>query len=124
MRINKFDPIHVLIMQNSMPNVPETDLHFVFDIKGSSINREVLKRMTEQQLKKMAPTKGKVLKDLDYIRLKQEKKFMQLGQANCNQIKKHLEVDVNFLKSMRFMDYSLLLAIRKVNRKQSVFCKD
>lgn len=52
-RINKFDPIHVLIMQNTMPNVQDAELHYVFDIKGSSINREVLKDMTDHKLKLM-----------------------------------------------------------------------
>lgn len=77
-KIDKFDAIHVLIMQNSLPNIPDTSLDFIFDIKGSTINREVLKHDNEY-LKKMKPTGGEVLKDLDYIRLKEAKKFMQLG---------------------------------------------
>ena len=42
----------------------------MFDLKGSEVNRAVLKGLDKKTLKKNGPTKGKVLKDLDYIRLK------------------------------------------------------
>ena len=45
--IDSFEPVHVMIMQNSMPNVPETELQYVFDMKGSSINRAELKKETD-----------------------------------------------------------------------------
>ena len=45
--MDRFEPIHVMIMQNVMPNVPNTDLHYVYDMKGSSINREVFKGVTK-----------------------------------------------------------------------------
>jgi hypothetical protein len=43
---------------------------------------------------------------------------MQLSPGQCNAIKNALEIDVDFLKSQRFMDYSLLFAIRAVNLKK------
>jgi 1-phosphatidylinositol-4-phosphate 5-kinase len=115
--IDKFEPIHVLIMQNTLPNVPETELAYLFDMKGSSINRQVLKVPTTH-LKQMGPTKGEVLKDLDYVRLKDLKKFMKLSEANADAIKRALEIDIDFLKSQRFMDYSLLFSVRSVNQKK------
>jgi len=48
--IDKFDPLHVLIMQNSLPKVEDTELAYCFDIKGSSINREVLKHLSNHDL--------------------------------------------------------------------------
>ena len=48
--------IHVLVMENSLPSVENSDLHYVFDMKGSSINREVLKGISLEQLK--MPTGG------------------------------------------------------------------
>ena len=42
-RMDQFDQIHVMIMENSLPHVDNTEMHYVFDMKGSSINREVLK---------------------------------------------------------------------------------
>lgn len=47
----------------------------------------------------MPPTKGEVLKDLDYIRLKEIKKFMKLSKTNTDAIKRAIEIDVDFLKS-------------------------
>lgn len=52
------------------------DLHYLFDMKGSSINREVLK---DKNLQNILPTGGTVLKDLDYIRIKEKKEFMNIG---------------------------------------------
>jgi hypothetical protein len=76
--IDSFEPIFVMIMQNSMPNVPDSELQFVFDMKGSSINREVLKNKSNQQLLIDGPTGGKVLKDLDYLRLKEIYHFFEI----------------------------------------------
>lgn len=76
-RIDSFEPIHVMIMQNTLPAVPHSEMHYCFDIKGSSINREVLKRKSNKEIFEN-PTKGKVLKDLDYLRLKELKNFMVL----------------------------------------------
>ena len=41
--IDQFEPIHVMIMENSLPHIENTEMHSCFDMKGSSINREVLK---------------------------------------------------------------------------------
>ena len=93
-----------------------TELSYVFDMKGSRINREELKDLSYDQLKKKPPTGGKVLKDLDYIRLKEIFRFLKLSPSNISYIMRNLTVDVNFLRSQRFMDYSLLFAIRKVDK--------
>ena len=113
-RIDKFEPIHVMIMQNSLPKIQNAEINYLFDMKGSSINREVLKSKSVAELKKEGPTGSKVLKDLDFIRLKQLKNFMKLEPARIHQILNSIQLDLNFLKSARFMDYSLLLAVSKV----------
>ena len=113
-RIDKFEPIHVMIMQNSLPKVQNAEINYLFDMKGSSINRDVLKSKSVAELKKEGPTGSKVLKDLDFIRLKQLKNFMKLEPARIHQILNSIQLDLNFLKSARFMDYSLLLAVSKV----------
>lgn len=75
-----------MIMQNSLPKVEGAQLHYVFDMKGSSINREVMKSKSNEELKIKGPTGSKVLKDLDYIRLKQLNNFMKLKPSKVNQI--------------------------------------
>lgn len=51
-------------------------------MKGSQINREVLKKLTVKDLLRNGPTGGKVLKDLDFLRLKIIKKFINLNNAD------------------------------------------
>lgn len=111
-RIDQFEPIHVMIMQNSLPSIPNSSMSYLFDMKGSSINREVLKKKTNAELK--APTGGKVLKDLDFLRLREMKDFMKLDQEVVDQITSQLAKDIGFLRDERYMDYSLLLGIRKI----------
>ena len=40
--IGKFSPISVMIMENGLPNIPNSELAYTFDMKGSTVNREVL----------------------------------------------------------------------------------
>ena len=114
-RIDMFEPISVMIMQNTLPAVPNTETHYVFDMKGSQINREVLKGWSTTHLKHMKHTGGRILKDLDYIRLKEAKRFFKLDYGSTKAILKDMSNDVDFLTSSRFMDYSLLLAVRRVD---------
>ena len=40
--MDRFTPISVMIMENGLPNIMHTNLHYTFDLKGSQVNREVL----------------------------------------------------------------------------------
>ena len=113
-RMDQFEPIHVMIMQNSIPAVENTELQYVFDLKGSQINREVLKDLTDKDIKKRGPTGGKVLKDLDYVRMEKIKQFYNMSAQDNTRINRELQKDVKFLMGQKFMDYSLLLAVKKV----------
>lgn len=48
--MDKFTPISVMIMENTLPNIIHSELHYTFDMKGSQINREVLKGKTKNEL--------------------------------------------------------------------------
>lgn len=78
-RIDTFDPISVMIMANSLPAVTGSDIHYLFDMKGSSINRAVLKHKSHKQLIDLEKTGGEVLKDLDYVRLKEIKRYFKIS---------------------------------------------
>lgn len=112
--MDQFEPLHVMIMENSLPAVENTEMHYVFDMKGSSINREVLKGTSNSSLKNGEPTGSKVLKDLDYVRLNEIKSFFNMDNIDCTRQLAAIEKDVKFLMQQRFMDYSLLMAIKKV----------
>jgi hypothetical protein len=88
-----------MLMENSLPHIQNTEMHFCFDMKGSSINREVLKGKSNGELKNGPPTGGKVLKDLDYLRLNELKSFFNMNNADTQRIVKQIEIDVALLKS-------------------------
>lgn len=96
-RMDQFEPIHVMIMENSLPNILNTEMHYCFDMKGSSINREVLKGKSNFNLKQSGPTGGTVLKDLDYLRLNELKSFFNMENIDTQRILKQIELDVTFL---------------------------
>ena len=92
-------------------------------MKGSSINREVLKGISTEQLIKMDPTGGETLKDLDYVRLNENKSFFNMRSIDSKKLLNSIQVDVNFLKRQRFMDYSLLFAVRRVTQSESMLAR-
>lgn len=112
--MDKFTPLSVMIMENGLPNIMNSEMSYVFDLKGSKQNREELKGKTLMDLRRDEPTGGKVLKDLDFLRLKEVKKFISFNNDDWKQITKIISDDVKFMQDMGFIDYSLLLAIREI----------
>jgi hypothetical protein len=82
-------------------------------MKGSTINREVMKNVKNKDLL-ITAEKG-VLKDLDFIRLNEMNNFFNMGSKTLLLIHQQISIDVQYLQSQRFMDYSLLFSVRKVN---------
>ena len=78
-QMDKFSPVHVMIMENCLPPVPKYELNHIFDMKGSEFSREVLKNVNISELKTGKPTGSTVLKDLDFRRLKDLRKFISIN---------------------------------------------
>ena len=57
------------------------------------------------------------MKDLDFLRLKELKKFIQIKNEDWNQIIINMSRDIRFLQDLSFMDYSLLMSIRKIDEE-------
>ena len=112
--MDKFTPLHVILMQNTLQEVENANLKYIFDMKGSTIKREVLKQVNNQDFLKAAE-RG-VLKDLDFIRLNEMKNFFNMDNKTLQLIHHQISLDVQYLQSQRFMDYSLLFSVRKVNK--------
>ena len=70
-------------------------------------------------LKYDEPTGGKVLKDLDFLRLKDLKKFINFDNEDWNQIISGINKDVKFMQDMGFIDYSLLISVRKIEKNMA-----
>ena len=105
-RVDIAQVAHVIMMRNIVDG-PKIDIKGIYDLKGSSYDREVLKK------KKKSDDEGKiiVLKDLDFLKI--EKKLYL--KANQEAIKDILSQDAIFLKDCGLIDYSLLVI--KINRE-------
>lgn len=86
-----------MVMENVLPNIMHSELQYTFDMKGSSVNREVLHKKSLSDLRRDEPTGGKVLKDLDFLRLKELKKFVNFSNQDWNTIVTNLSKDVKFM---------------------------
>ena len=81
-------------------------LQYIFDLKGSLVDRK---------------TKGKItssttLKDVNFLLAAQNQpKFINLSDSVKKRILKLVKKDVDFLASLGFMDYSLLLGIETLD---------
>jgi hypothetical protein len=80
-------------------------MKYVFDLKGSLINREV-----------KHPKPGNTLKDLNLLSIKVDENILKFTPWDKDHIMKMIALDVPMLSKANIMDYSLLLGIEE-NRK-------
>lgn len=103
--------IHFLVMNNLFP--PHRDIHFKYDLKGSTWGRYA---------KIPIPTKGEsdlshlTLKDLNWL---ERHETIHFGPQKRSTFLQQLTADVEFLKRINVMDYSLLLGIHDVSQGNS-----
>jgi hypothetical protein len=101
--IRNASSVNVILMQNLFGCSP-IHIQRMFDLKGSTVQR---KTKNVQNWKR-----DQVLKDLDYQWLtKIDRKLINFKEDNINEIKRNLQNDIVFFKSLRLMDYSLLFII-------------
>jgi len=79
-------------------------LKYMFDLKGSLINREV-----KINMKKHKP--GMTLKDINLLTIRKGENILKLGLEDRATIMEIIEKDVGILRKQNIMDYSLLLAV-------------
>jgi 1-phosphatidylinositol-4-phosphate 5-kinase len=96
--------IYFVVMNNLFP--PHRDIHQTFDLKGSTIGRDY----REEDL---AANPRATLKDLNWLR---RNMHLELGPSKKRIFLEQLERDVECLKKLGVMDYSLLLGIHDLNR--------
>ncbi|XP_078360623.1 phosphatidylinositol 4-phosphate 5-kinase type-1 alpha-like isoform X3 [Oculina patagonica] len=94
--------IRLVIMNNLLPL--EYKIHFKYDLKGSTYKRKASKA----ERAKETPT----LKDLDFLNDHPEGIFLE--PETYNAVMRTIQKDCRVLQSFKIMDYSLLLAIHKV----------
>ncbi|CAK85804.1 unnamed protein product (macronuclear) [Paramecium tetraurelia] len=87
--------INIIVMRN----IAQTSNTFrIYDLKGSSYDREVAKKDTNLQ--------KVVLKDLDFLNIE---KYLYISQEDASLIAENAIKDSNFFKSQGLIDYSLIV---------------
>lgn len=89
--------MHFIIMANVFDT--NLDIHARFDLKGAQVGRRTSRKDLDRY---------QVLKDVDLL---ESNVRLELGAANRKAFLSQLESDVDFLKGMNIMDYSLLVGI-------------
>ncbi|KAL4786439.1 hypothetical protein BJX76DRAFT_118338 [Aspergillus varians] len=96
--------IHFVVMNNLFP--PHRDIHSTFDLKGSMIGREV----SEDYIKDHPRS---TMKDLNWVRRNRQ---LECGPGKRDFFLAQLKRDVELLKRLKIMDYSLLVGIHDLEK--------
>lgn len=96
--------IHFVVMNNLFP--PHRDIHETYDLKGSTVGREYPEE-------RAAVNPRAVLKDLNWIH---RGRTLELGPEKRALLTEQIRRDVELLKEINVMDYSLLIGIHNMQR--------
>jgi hypothetical protein len=96
--------IHFVVMNNLFP--PHRDIHQTFDLKGSTIGRD-FKEVN------LPHNPRATLKDLNWLR---RNMHLELGPLKRSVFLAQVERDVELLKRLKIMDYSLLVGIHDLEK--------
>lgn len=96
--------MHILLMSNSARTTSAPK--YIFDLKGSMINREC-------KGEKINLPGGGTLKDINLLDICKGEHWLLLQQKDRKSIMELIQSDIKFLGSHRLMDYSLLVIIEE-----------
>lgn len=96
--------VHFVIMNNLFP--PHRDIHQTFDLKGSTIGRDLPED-------KLASDPRAVAKDLNWLR---RDMHLEFGPVKKAAFEAQLKKDTALLQRLGIMDYSLLVGIHDLKR--------
>lgn len=99
-------PINLMMLAHTLKIPKMEKVMRIYDLKGSTVNRETKIKKNSSRLK--------TLKDVNFMQICRTEplNLIEIDQAF---VLKQLQKDSEFLKSQGIMDYSLLLAIEKVD---------
>ncbi|SMN20888.1 similar to Saccharomyces cerevisiae YDR208W MSS4 Phosphatidylinositol-4-phosphate 5-kinase, involved in actin cytoskeleton organization and cell morphogenesis [Maudiozyma saulgeensis] len=109
----KHRKIYFIVMNNLFP--PHLDIHRTYDLKGSTWGRRT--NIDNQQLQDFDKSFKPVLKDLNWLDLKETIKF---GPLKKKTFLNQLQNDIALLSKLNIMDYSLLIGIHDLNQDELV----
>ncbi|WBW75279.1 1-phosphatidylinositol-4-phosphate 5-kinase Its3 [Schizosaccharomyces osmophilus] len=96
--------IHFVVMNNLFP--PHRDIHQTFDLKGSTLGRELNEEIPSQN--PMC-----TMKDTNWLR---RDMHLQFGPLKRQIFLTQVKADIDLLSSLGIMDYSLLVGIHDLSR--------
>ncbi|KAI9632132.1 1-phosphatidylinositol-4-phosphate 5-kinase [Dioszegia hungarica] len=96
--------IHFLIMNNLFP--PHRDIHETYDLKGSAFGREYPEEKAQKNPRA-------VLKDINWVN---RGRTLAFGPEKRALLTEQLRRDMEFLRKIGVMDYSLLVGIHNMER--------
>lgn len=96
--------IHFVVMNNLFP--PHRDIHHMFDLKGSTIGRD----FKEEDLEKNPRA---TLKDLNFLR---RNLHLEFGPSKKELFVRQMKRDVELLRKLKIMDYSLLVGVHDMSK--------
>ncbi|CAG7927039.1 unnamed protein product [Penicillium olsonii] len=96
--------IHFVVMNNLFP--PHRDIHQTFDLKGSTIGRDLQESDLERNPRA-------TMKDLNWVR---RNRHLECGPTKRDFFIEQLKRDVVLLQKLKIMDYSLLVGIHDGGR--------
>mmetsp|Transcript_3020 Transcript_3020/g.4094 ORF Transcript_3020/g.4094 Transcript_3020/m.4094 type:complete len:317 (-) Transcript_3020:75-1025(-) len=103
-------PVHLMLMENVLRLKNKDNLKYIFDLKGSLVDRKV-KGVTEAST---------TLKDVNFLMAaKTNKHLTVMSQVNKLVLRDAIRKDVAFLQGQGLMDYSLLLGIETMLRGEA-----
>ena len=96
--------VHIMLMENALQIENEDKLQFIFDLKGSTVNRSVKGKLKNTTTRK----------DVCFLKTKKaHPKLMKIDPDDKERILTIINKDVEFLRRNGLMDYSLLLSVEK-----------
>lgn len=112
---DKFSKVHIMLMENTVRLKEPSQLRYIFDLKGSTVNRFV-----------EGPTApSKTLKDVNFMLIKKKMiNLTRLSRNTCRKLVNAMRNDVSFLSSLNLMDYSMLIAIEKAHKQTAALHHD
>ena len=105
-----FSTVHIMLMENTVRLKDPKRLKFIFDLKGSTVDRLVTGK----------PDSSATLKDVNFILTKKRYPNLTTLDSKSNaKLIENMRNDVIFLKSFSLMDYSMLIAIETSEKPES-----
>ena len=99
--------VNIMLMENTLRIRDDAHLKYVFDLKGSKVDRKV----------KGKTKNSTTLKDINFLMASRVNSNLADFGRHRKRLLKALRKDVEYLRSQGLMDYSLLLGIESVNKE-------